>query len=82
MHCELEKSNMDSLASRLRQLRETHTRPIKSMAITSELIGLEKSTLAKFERGERLPRADTLRMIADYYEVSVDYILGRTDKKR
>lgn len=72
---------MDVLAVRLRALREHHTRPIRSMAITSELIGLEKSTLAKFERGERIPRADTLRMIADYYDVSTDYILGRTDKK-
>lgn len=71
----------DVMAARLRELREKHTRPIRSRAITSELMGLQKSTLAKFERGERIPRADTLRLIADYYGVSTDYILGRTDEK-
>ena len=51
------------------------------MAVTSELIGLNKSALAKYERGERLPGADALRKIADYYEVSTDYILGRRVEK-
>ena len=72
---------MEGLAVRLRELRERHTRPIKSMAITSELMGLNRSVLAKYERGERVPKADALLLIADYYGVSVDYILGRTDQK-
>lgn len=71
----------DALASRLRELREKHTRPIKSMALTSELIGLNRNALAKYERGEQIPRADTLGMIADYYNVSTDYILGRCEEK-
>ena len=70
----------DVLAARLRGLRENHTRPIKSMALTSELIGLNRNALAKYERGEQIPRADTLRMIAEYYGVSADYILGMTEK--
>lgn len=71
----------DILAVRLRELREKHTRPIRSMAVTSELMGLSKNALANYERGKRVPRADALRMIADYYGVSTDYILGRTDTK-
>lgn len=51
------------------------------MAVTSELIGLHRNALSMYERGEQIPRADTLRMIADYYNVSTDYILGRTDEK-
>ena len=47
------------------------------MALTSELMGLNRNALAKYERGEQIPRADTLRLIADYYDVSTDYILGR-----
>ena len=65
------------MATRLRMLREKHSRPIKSMALTSELMGLNRNALAKYERGEQIPRADTLRLIADYYDVSTDYILGR-----
>lgn len=72
---------MDVLAVRLRELRERHTRPVKSMAVTSELMGLSRGALAKYERGEQLPGADALNLIADYYEVSVDYILGRTNEK-
>ena len=74
-------STPDILAVRLRELREKHTKPIRSMSVTSELIGLNKSALAKYERGERLPGADALRKIADYYEVSTDYILGRRVEK-
>jgi transcriptional regulator with XRE-family HTH domain len=73
---------LDVLAVRLRELREKHTNPIRSMAVTSELIGLNRNALARYERGEQIPKADTLGMIADYYSVSADYILGRTDEKK
>ena len=63
------------------RIAKKHTRPIRSMAVTSELMGLSKNALANYERGKRVPRADALRMIADYYGVSTDYILGRTDTK-
>lgn len=72
---------MDVLAVRLRELRKKHSRPIRSMAVTSELMGLNRNALAHYERGEQIPKADTLLLIADYYEVSTDYILGRTDDK-
>lgn len=72
---------MDVLAVRLRELRERHTRPVKSMAVTSELMGLSKNALANYERGKRTPNAEAIRLIADYYDVSADYILGRTDEK-
>lgn len=71
----------DVMAARLRELREKHTRPIRSRAITSELMGLSKNALANYERGKRIPNAHVLRLIADYYGVSADYILGRTDQK-
>lgn len=68
---------MTGFAERLRRLREQHTRPIKSMAVTSELMGLSKNALANYERGKRIPRADALLLIAEYYGVSTDYLLGR-----
>lgn len=69
------KENID-IAKRLRQLRESKM-PIKSMATTSELMGLSTNALRRYERGERDPSSTALVKIADYYNVSVDYILGR-----
>lgn len=44
--------------------------------------GIEQSLLSKFENGERIPPTETLIILADFYQVSVDYILCRTDNPR
>lgn len=41
--------------------------------------GIEQALLSKFERGERIPPTETLVILADFYGVSIDYILCRTD---
>lgn len=41
--------------------------------------GIEQALLSKFERGERTPPTETLVRLADFYDVSIDYILCRTD---
>ena len=41
-------------------------------------IGVASSTIAKWKSGT-IPNGDTLIQIADYFDVSVDYLLGRTD---
>ena len=41
--------------------------------------GVEQALLSKFENGVRIPPTDTLLLLADYYGVSMDYIMGRTD---
>ncbi|MBQ6830510.1 MAG: helix-turn-helix transcriptional regulator [Clostridia bacterium] len=41
--------------------------------------GIEQALLSKFENGERVPPTETLLRLADFYDVSIDYILGRTD---
>ena len=40
--------------------------------------GIEQSLLSKFENGERVPPTETLMRLADFYDVSIDYILCRT----
>lgn len=42
--------------------------------------GIEQSLLSKFENGERIPPTETLMLLADFYNVSMDYIMLRTDK--
>ena len=41
--------------------------------------GIEQALLSKYENGVRIPPTDTLMILADYYGVSMDYIMGRTD---
>ena len=42
--------------------------------------GIEQALLSKYESGKRTPPTETLLALADYYGVSMDYIMGRTDK--
>lgn len=43
--------------------------------------GIEQALLSKFENGERIPPTETLIRLADFYNVSMDYIMCRTEKK-
>ena len=40
--------------------------------------GIEQALLSKFESGVRVPPTETLIILADFYHVSIDYILCRT----
>ena len=42
--------------------------------------GIEQALLSKYENGERIPPTETLIKLADFYNVSIDYILYRTEK--
>lgn len=64
---------------RLRKLRERQRR---KQYVVSELCGLSRGTIRRYERGEMKPSAEALVAIAEYFDVSVDYLLGRTDKQK
>lgn len=59
---------------RLRRLRERRRMNRKAM---SECCGLSKNIIGMYERGEKEPSLKTLIKIADFFEVSTDYLLGR-----
>ena len=44
--------------------------------------GIEQALLSKFENGERTPPTETLVILADFYDVSIDYILCRTENPK
>lgn len=41
--------------------------------------GIEQALLSKYENGLRIPPTETLITLADYYGVSMDYIMKRTE---
>ena len=43
--------------------------------------GIEQAVLSKYESGARIPTTENLLILADFYNVSIDYILCRTDKR-
>ena len=47
----------------------------------AEAIGVQVVSVQRFEYGSVRPSLDTLVAIADYFGCSVDYLLGRTNKK-
>ena len=42
-------------------------------------IGLSRVAYYRYEKGEREPTASILIALADYFDVSLDYLVGRTD---
>lgn len=50
-----------------------------SQAELAEKIGINNSVLSRIESGDRQLRDDELIKIADFFNVSADYLLGRTN---
>lgn len=69
-------SDMSDFATRLRQLRKEHN--LRQIDLAAKL-GLAQTTIANYEQHSRFPDEKTLRNIADHFEVSYDFLLGRTD---
>ena len=46
----------------------------------ADALGISKSAINMYERGERQPNFETLEAIADFFNVDIDYLLGRTNK--
>lgn len=53
-----------------------------SQAVLAEAIGVGQSSIASYESDERNPSYEVLCLLADYFDVSTDYLLGRTDVPR
>ena len=51
-----------------------------SRKVLSELCGLNSDAVRRYERGEAEPTMHSLVAIAEYFEVSVDYLVGRCEK--
>lgn len=64
----------------LRKTRKERNLTMKEVGIA---IGVGESTISQYETGKRQPDQKTLLKLADYFGVTVDYLLGRaTDPER
>ncbi len=62
---------------RLKELR--NAKGISQLKLAMDL-NMNQNTISRYETGEREPGIDELIRIADYFNVSVDYLIGRNDK--
>lgn len=67
---------MATFSERLKQLREEKNKTLGQMA---EDLNTTKASLSRYENDMRKPKMDFTQEIADYFNVSIDYLLGRTD---
>ena len=44
--------------------------------------GISQSTISKYETGEALPTVENLILLANYYDVSLDYLMDRTSVQK
>lgn len=67
-----------TFGERLKQLRLDHNLTQEAMA---EKLQTVRSTINKYEKNTRKPEYETLIKIADLFQTTTDYLLGRTHQK-
>lgn len=60
-------------------LRELRTKKGFSQKQLAEMLNVAQNTISQYENGTREPDAATLIKLANFFSVSTDYLLGRTD---
>ena len=69
-------SNNNIIGERIKELREQAGEKQEELGETTFY---DRRCISYYERGLRMPKADTIAAIAKHYNVSADYILGLTD---
>ena len=64
--------------NRLRDIREDRDLKQRDLA---ELLKVHQTTYSDYELGRLNIPVSSLHLLADFYQVSVDYLLGRTSRK-
>ena len=73
------KKSQHMLPQRLKELRKKNNLSQYKLA---EELGVSRGLLSNYEQGSREPDFNTLMLIADYYCVSIDYLMGITNVKQ
>lgn len=62
--------------ARLRELRQQHKLAIQELA---DIFEIHKGTISNLELGKKSPSIELAVTLADYFNVSLDYLVGRSD---
>ncbi len=67
-----------SFGQRFKELRQEKNLTQEKLA---EEFFLNKSSISRYEQNKQIPEIDLLEKIADYFDVSIDYLVGRSNNK-
>lgn len=68
-----------TFGDKIKKLRLEHDLRQEDLA---KIIKVHRATIGKYETNERFPDKDVLKNLADYFDISVDYLLGRTNNRK
>lgn len=77
-HSVSDNTNHGDVEMRLRDLREDNDLNQKDIAA---LLNIKQNTYSQYENEKRDIPLSALWKLADFYKTSIDYLVGRTDKK-
>ncbi|SDC10495.1 helix-turn-helix domain-containing protein [Shouchella lonarensis] len=63
------------------RLKECRLKARLTMKEVGQTLNMAQSTISGYENGSRKPDLDNLHRLADFYNVSCDFLLGRTDEQ-
>lgn len=69
---------MKTFAKRLRYLRNLNNKTQQQLA---DYLNVSKSTISNYETGYSSPDIETFKKLADFFEVTIDFLLARTDQR-
>ncbi|WP_278228469.1 helix-turn-helix domain-containing protein [Lactococcus lactis] len=72
------KKNNQKFAERLKELRKEKGLTQQKVA---DSLNISQPNYRRWEVGERSPSGETLIKLADYFDVSIDYLVGRKNEK-
>jgi len=67
---------MSKLGDRIKELRKAMR---LSQAELADRVGVSRSAIGMYEMGRREPDAESLEALADFFNVDMDYLIGRSD---
>jgi len=70
---------MTIFTNRLKKCRKSINKTQREVAVD---LGLTESGYQNYELGNREPKLGTLNKFADYFDVSLDYLAGRSDNPK
>lgn len=69
---------MEQFSMRIKALREERG---LSQAQLGQIIGVKRYSIYTYEKGKSCPDMQGLIALAEYFDVSLDYLVGRTDNR-
>lgn len=63
------------------RLKDERIKKGLSQTELAKTLFLGQTSVSKYESGKQIPEMPTLQKIADFFDISIDYLLGKTDIK-